>query len=263
MHRFQSTRPRGARRVVPPGDHRIMRFQSTRPRGARRTSSDRRHDSASFNPRARAGRDDQAVHHRHAQVGVVSIHAPARGATVRSRLRHGRTMFQSTRPRGARPDGKRLPDTRLVSIHAPARGATSPVRTPMMRSVFQSTRPRGARRASVCGQGPHWSSFNPRARAGRDAARRYSTIAASCFNPRARAGRDASLASSGDASHCFNPRARAGRDTTTHLQVVVQEMFQSTRPRGARRVMAWTIEASDRVSIHAPARGATCGCDGP
>ena len=62
-HEFQSTRPRGARRpeVNFFGDHEM--FQSTRPRGARLD-----------------------VRERLKVVGVVSIHAPARGATQRKEL---------------------------------------------------------------------------------------------------------------------------------------------------------------------------------
>ena len=80
---------------------------------------------------------------------VVSIHAPARGATVnglRSSVEiglfqstlprgerlatpsamHERSRFQSTLPRGERPVVIRLIDLHHpVSIHAPARGATS------------------------------------------------------------------------------------------------------------------------------------------
>ena len=57
---------------------------------------------------------------------MVSIHAPARGATITfSPSTTMGTLFQSTRPRGAR----RLVSEndlalRIVSIHAPARGAT-------------------------------------------------------------------------------------------------------------------------------------------
>jgi len=97
---------------------------------------------------------------------MVSIHAPARGATAleaasganhsfNPRARAGRDVdhiqhckgfgFQSTRPRGARPANSSLTAAAIVSIHAPARGAT-----------FSQ----------------HWvvwfGSFNPRARAGRD-----------------------------------------------------------------------------------------------
>ena len=76
-----------------------------------------------FNPRAREGRD----HHARTVTFIplhVSIHAPARGATI------------------WRGEAQRCYS---VSIHAPARGATlCAERIPQQRK-FQSTRPRGAR----------------------------------------------------------------------------------------------------------------------
>jgi len=141
---FQSTRPRGARRV--PVNHRygVKKFQSTRPRGARQPAAGRSQTQCCFNPRARAGRDVKyrCAHHQYR----VSIHAPARGATIlaRRRLRHP-----------------------YVSIHAPARGATNQDWYYNILVVFQSTRPRGARltRLAIYFRS---TSFNPRARAGRD-----------------------------------------------------------------------------------------------
>ena len=103
---FNSPRRRGGRgahlvvlRVGPP-------FQPTRPGGARRLRPRLAHDAV-----------------------AVSIHAPARGATL------------------ARPHGASAAE---VSIHAPARGAT----------------------LSTCAPPPARRRFNPRAREGRDAARR-------------------------------------------------------------------------------------------
>ncbi len=143
----------------------LEKFQSTRPRGARLLQS-----------------------FAFASSGV-SIHAPARGATNCSqvirffsrfnpRARAGRDsplpfqvepkMFQSTRPRGARPTIAMIFRDFSVSIHAPARGATLSVKShfsplcfnPRARAgrdhsflpqsgqkSFQSTRPRGARRS--------------------------------------------------------------------------------------------------------------------
>src|SRR5208337_4316178 len=98
-------------------------FQSTRPRGARQT-----------HPRPEILLDD------------VSIHAPARGAT---------------------PSCTRMKSSILVSIHAPARGATWRILVITRITAFQSTRPRGARpewRVEQC----EYQCFNPRARAGRD-----------------------------------------------------------------------------------------------
>ena len=71
--------------------------------------------------------------------------------------------------------------------------------------------------------------------------------------------RPSSLASFGGCYHRFNPRARTGRDATPHCTpVTCYRRFQSTRPHGARRDKPCHRERVGRVSIHAPARGATC-----
>ena len=121
--KFQSTRPRGTRRVRCYEQRGKRRFQSTRPRGTRRFLSIYVHSFQSFNPRVRAGRDVTDYFKNY--VDQVSIHASARDATITSpaesrqrksfnpRVRAGRdlsivtksvsiTGFQSTRPRGTR-----------------------------------------------------------------------------------------------------------------------------------------------------------------
>ena len=98
---FQSTRPRGARPVWHGGDEQSFLFQSTRPRGAR-------------------------PWHRRVQgcIVLISIHAPAWGATPLIHVARAQFLFQSTRPRGARLY-RAIPKS--------------------MSKKFQSTRPRGAR----------------------------------------------------------------------------------------------------------------------
>ena len=78
-----------------------------------------------------------------------------------------------------------------------------------------------------------------------------------CFNPRARVGRDSCQGARNPASTSFNPRARAGRDSGTFSGRNPVDMFQSTRPRGARQRHLQRAEPRRYVSIHAPARGAT------
>ena len=57
---------------------------------------------------------------------AVSIHAPARGATNVAAILKGLVEFQSTPPRGGRHVSVDARGTGLdVSIHAPARGATA------------------------------------------------------------------------------------------------------------------------------------------
>ncbi len=100
---------------------------------------------------------------------IISIHAPARGATGAGSQtdlnqllfqstppRGGRleapviclwsTVFQSTPPRGGRHLGRIYPPhRRVISIHAPARGATQSLQISFPQRLFQSTPPRGGR----------------------------------------------------------------------------------------------------------------------
>ena len=100
--------------------------------------------------------------------------------------------------------------------------------------MFQSTRPRGARH-------------------------RYEVVQGSldCFNPRAREGRDMVSQWRVDEMRGFNPRAREGRDAGPATASMCGVLFQSTRPRGARRYVNRAWGRFLYVSIHAPARGAT------
>ena len=80
-----------------------------------------------------------------------------------------------------------------------------------------------------------------------------------CFNPRAHVGRDVDISNLLRTGRCFNPRAHVGRDQSVLFLVgsglvsihaptwdatrfegekVVCKKFQSTRPRGARRIPA-------------------------
>ena len=58
-------------------------------------------------------------------------------------------------------------------------------------------------------------------------------------------------------SQSFNPRARGGRDEQGIDYARDCIPFQSTRPRGARHVVIEPHKRIAKVSIHAPAGGAT------
>ena len=189
-------------------------FQSTRPRGARRDQGQRENrDYSGFNPRAREGRDVRAgdVFCR----GHVSIHAPARGATLFSffsslgricfnpRAREGRDLFGE--PRRAWLDG--------VSIHAPARGATGVSRILCANiGMFQSTRPRGARRQ-------------------RNAI--MNTLLVVSIHAPAR-GATAKFAGASGALLMFQSTRPRGARPCLDTKDFSLWKFQSTRPRGAR-----------------------------
>ena len=141
-----------------------------------------------------------------------------------------------------------------VSIHAPAGGATWNIR------------------GFVGNDG-----FNPRARGGRDAPTPGTPDSTATFqSTRPRGARP--LARASDlVFRSFNPRARGGRDDGT-LEFLPIAQFQSTRPRGARRLWYYSLYFplrfnprarggrdlytsialyATKVSIHAPAGGAT------
>ena len=205
-------------------------------RGATGTSKIIMYAPASFNPRARTGRDQVALFLR--MIKKVSIHAPARGATCPAcaalkvgkcfnpRARTGRDVHGihdlavgpgfNPRARTGRDSRSQWPPISpwAVSIHAPARGATQDRSGRRYHpGRFQSTRPHGARRSQPI-QGRRSDGFNPRARTGRDMRWFPPMLPCPCFNPRARTGRDKSRGYVTYQIPGFNPRARTGRDVT-------------------------------------------------
>ena len=232
---FQSTRPYGARLPHGMQGSGLLLFQSTRPCGARR--------SGELLARPLRG---------------VSIHAPVRGATwdrprwshrphrFNPRARTGRdrattcyvcsgTGFQSTRPHGARRVAASIASSMYVLFQStrPARGATLPaMHDGTTCYVFQSTRP--ARGATRDQRGMH-AVHEPMHR----------------FNPRApRGARRSRIAASASCDMFQSTRPARG---ATHRCEHVRGRFQSTRPRGARRMLHGSSTIS--VSIHAPRAG--------
>ena len=121
-----------------------------------------------FNPRPRTGSDNQCRIHRTVKA-IVSIHAPARGAT-------------STRRLG--------PDDRRVSIHAPARGATLQIGWLILSDQSFNPRPRTGSDPPAWVWGILWLCFNPRPRTGSDDHVRRGRPGRLSFNPRPRTGSD-------------------------------------------------------------------------
>ena len=124
---FQSTPPRGGRLETAATPDTDYRFQSTPPRGGRRFSDLARQNQTCFNPRPRVGGDalqDCAC----GQALIVSIHAPAWGATPGNRLGPFCPAVSIHAPAwGATDSMDFLWRPSRVSIHAPAWGATTAV----------------------------------------------------------------------------------------------------------------------------------------
>ena len=103
--------------------HRLIRkFQSTLPREERRERLQSASQHSYFNPRSHERSDVKQT--RTAIDFAISIHAPTRGATNKSRTKNGYPA---------------------ISIHAPTRGATSIGAPILSSSGFQSTLPREER----------------------------------------------------------------------------------------------------------------------
>ncbi len=98
---FQFTRPRGARQDRFNDYEGFVEFQFTRPRGARQNLWYNVRRQPRFNSRAREGRDVlyKAIREQPANV---SIHAPARGATLQAPLRESSPSCFNSRAREGR-----------------------------------------------------------------------------------------------------------------------------------------------------------------
>ena len=184
-------------------------FQSTRPRGARHLTLILVPLVKRFNPRAHGGRDSGKM--GDASITVVSIHAPTGARRLGNYYHLKQVEFQSTRPRGARLSGRRA--------------------------------------------NSHTFCFNPRAHGGRDneALKAYASSIVSIHAPTGGATEDYALvvrkvhvsihAPTGGATGrsfirsiktAVSIHAPTGGATLHGLLDHYAQMFQSTRPRGAR-----------------------------
>ncbi len=202
---FQSTRPHGARQLEMQALDLASEFQSTRPllqrAGHVMFQSTRPHG---------ARRVLLVVREEHR---VVSIHAPARGATFFARRLVSDAAFQSTRPHGARLRCCHHYPRHQHGFNPRARtGRDRRSKTALWTSSSFNPRARTGRDQRVNHEPSLVKGFNPRARTGRDSGWRTPNRTWSCFNPRARTGRDDRSIGQPSAGASFNPRARTGRD---------------------------------------------------
>jgi len=106
----------------------------------------------------------------------------------------------------------------------------------MDQDMFQSTHPQGVRLS--------WHHFF------------IGTF--SSFNPRTRKGCDQFVLKQSIHQQSFNPRTRKGCDYSRTQDIQQRIQFQSTHPQGVRLPAGVDPDMCTEVSIHAPARGATC-----
>ena len=122
----------------------------------------------------------------------------------------------------------------VISIHAPVKGATKihqrsnkPINISIHAPVKGATCRLQAASQRCC-------DFNPRSREGSDQVHLYSRLETPDFNPRSREGSDSKMLLIMPPPWYFNPRSREGSDH--HFGY---------------------YESSQRISIHAPVKGAT------
>ena len=125
-------------------------------------------------------------------------------------------------------------NTQWVSIHAPAWGATFAIEASKV--------------ALKC--------FNPRTRMGCDLTARLECGRCACFNPRTRMGCDDRICINSISTISFNPRTRMGCDKVLCLSSNVSKRF-NPRTRMGCDFNNSLRKSKHRVSIHAPAWGAT------
>ena len=142
-------------------------FQSTLPRGERLFNKLRSAVVADFNPRSREGSDEEQMEYlrewsefqstlprgerreadQHPERDyAISIHAPARGATIKKQRNSTILQFQSTLPRGERRiHGKALANFKIFQSTLPRGERLLPRPVHLSVVKFQSTLPRGER----------------------------------------------------------------------------------------------------------------------
>ena len=168
---------------------------------------------------------------------IVSIHAPARGATaMRWPSCATPSLFQSTPPRGGRPGSMRHVRPYRVFQSTPPRGGRHAF-TPRMltEGVFQSTPPRGGRPQTdeEAAQAACVSIHAP-ARGATKTPAYCGTASSVSIHAPARGATESHDARS-VVHRCFNPRPREGGDSRAPSTTMRSLMFQSTPPRGGRR----------------------------
>ncbi len=193
---------------------------------------------------------------------VVSIHAPAWGATANDRYRDRKAAVSIHAPAwGATSCDRSTRHRKQVSIHAPAWGATARERKAKVSEICFNPRSRVGSDISLDCRPQPITGFNPRSRVGSDDFAHYpSNLAVKSFNPRSRVGSDVvrrwgsrghkavsihapAWGATRDEDHChrcgagFNPRSRVGSDSPTRRFSRHSAKFQSTLPRGERQFL--------------------------
>ena len=197
---------------------------------------------------------------------LISIHAPARGATKRwKEIAKLNKIFQSTHPRGMRPGvTKSCGCLRSISIHAPARGATYAHNARGRQDVISIHAPaRGATRylRFVGGWLHH---FNPRTREGCDHCTVVIDLTPILFQSTHPRGVRQKIGKDKYKMEVISIHAPA-RGATNHADRggVHGDDFNPRTREGCDEPNPYMSGQMLQISIHAPARGATFASHAP
>ena len=211
-------------------------FQSTFPRGERPDLYNVLDVLYDFNPRSRVGNDVILVF---SEIFVtISIHVPAWGTTS---LTRGATQSYNISIHvpawGTTGFNTLFLLSDSISIHVPAWGTTVYSIPSFTRvSSFQSTFPRGERQRSqkIKEEREKFQSTFPR---GERLLRLLCHIQTAHFNPRSRVGNDASIFLLQSSDLLISIHVPAWGTTAYRFWCRIRCLFQSTFPRGERRIM--------------------------
>ena len=212
----------------------LIDFNPRSREGSDRVEKESRRRMCYFNPRSREG-SDYVVRlwcHEYA----ISIHAPARGATIYiSGLIFVPVISIHAPARGATPAARRQAGRMSISIHAPARGATQTVSAESVHVAISIHAPaRGA------------TAF---------LAQVFQITGIISIHAPARGATRQQLSPYPSAQ--FQSTLPRGERLVPCGIVIKGTRFQSTLPRGERPRPGHTADTAHQISIHAPARGAT------
>ena len=188
---------------------------------------------------------------------MISIHAPARGATGKTLDQYLKLIFQSTLPRGERRQEfciKKPEDH--ISIHAPARGATViDLKCFSGQSISIHAPARGATPPCAFFRIRIQISIHAPARGATNDA--YKDVGGTMISIHAPARGATPWLFAFLLFHQFQSTLPRGERQISIEEMQRLDLFQSTLPRGERPSLLVNEIRSICISIHAPARGAT------
>ena len=231
---FQSTLPQGERHLCVMSIEAKSKFQSTLPQGERPILNAFKLFPRHFNPRSRKGSDICSLHNNRGY--LISIHAPARGATLT-------TLQILTHINHFNPRSRKGSDGKSISEG----------------TVQQDFNPRSRKGSDINGAYfiGHSQDFNPRSRKGSDAHKgnkKERLKGISIHAPARGATQQPGKKSYGHVY--FNPRSRKGSDFNPDAKLFFPTISIHAPARGATS-NCFSQFSSISISIHAPARGAT------